>query len=140
MGEFGKVEGDGIGDIFSQLNQLLTPFDQGRRSKVEDFNPNENFTKSSIKFVHDLVYSTGPIKTGELLEIIKILFGSFRQDELKKHLGLLSAIKQIDKSDHGYVTSVYGKLFFDYFPDLHSLISAFRKMYLKSDPNRFKLC
>jgi len=140
MDKYGITEGDGIGDIYSKLSELLSPMTKKKRSKVGSFDPNSNFSQDSIKFVHDLVYFTSPIKTVELLEVIKILFGNFRQDQLKKHLSLLFALNQVNKSADGYFTSTQGKLFFDYLFNLDSLITAFRNMYLKSDPKRYTLC
>jgi len=134
----GKTYGDGIGDIFSALHKLLHKEPKRRRTRIDQYDPNNHFTKESLRFVHDLVYFCSPVALPELSRIVKVLFSKSKDKQLQKHLALLCAICHAKRTDAGVYSSVYNQPFFEYGTfDSSSMIAAFRNMYLRYDPKRF---
>jgi hypothetical protein len=133
----GKIHGDGIGDIFHKLHALIHKEPAKRRTRVKEFNPNQHFTKDSIRFIHDLIYFMGPIYQAELSRVIKILFHPEKEKQLLKHLGMLSATDQINHSRKNLYYSVFNKPFFEYESyDTHKLIASFKNLYFRYDKSR----
>lgn len=139
MEENGKEFGDAIGDVFTNLHSLLSKKPGGRRERIKEYNPNDFFSKDSLRFVHDLVYFSNPISISELSRVIKIIFKNCKDSQLKKHLALLCAIGQVRRTTSGYYISQFKKAFFEYEKiDVTDLIATFRLMYFKYDDSRLK--
>jgi len=137
----GKIFGDGIGETFSKLYQLIHKNPSTRRTRITEFNPKEYFTKDGLRFLHDLIYFSGPISLPELSRVIKVLFPSGREKNIYKHLGLLCATKQIQQSrnsKNNLYSSLYDKPFFEYSYDIHKLMVAFKTLYYRYDRTRLK--
>ncbi len=139
MASDGKVHGDAIGDVFSELHNLIHREPQARRTRVANFNPNKHFTKDSLRFIHDLIYFTCPITFTELSRVIKILFEASKEKQLQKYLGLLCATEQISRTSKGLYVSLCDRPFFEYSYDVDNLIASFKNMYFKHDDTRL-LC
>lgn len=138
MNHDGREYGDGIGEIFENLYTLLYRKPTIRRTKISDYDPNHFFTKDSLRFIHDLVYFSNPISFPELSRLIKLLFGKSKDSNLRKHLGLLCAIEQTERSERGLYKSMYNRPFFEYETyDVNNIVVAFRNLYLRNDHNRF---
>lgn len=133
----GKVRGDGIGDVFKKLHSLIHKKPKKRRTRVQKYDPNENFSKDSLRFVHDLIYLSSPVSLPELSRIIKVIFLSSKEKHLQKHLGLLCATEQVERSDTGLYRSLYNQPFFEYeLNDVTNLIASFKNMYFRYDRAR----
>ena len=69
---------DSIGDIYGSLYEIL----KKKRRRGSNFtpitfgecNPGINFDKKSVMMVHDLIYFSGPIKYGELIQVLLLIF------------------------------------------------------------------
>jgi hypothetical protein len=137
----GKWRGDGIGDVFKNIYDIIHKEPKKRRTRIQDFNPNKNFTKESLRFIHDLIYFSNPISISELSRVIKILFSVSNEKNLQKHLGLLCATEQVDrqvnKYDIGLYSSMYNETFFEYgLHDTYNIIASFKNMYFRHDRHR----
>lgn len=137
MGDNGKIYGDGIGDVFSKIYNLIHKEPKKRRSRVCNYNPNENFTKESLRFVHDLIYFSNPISLSEFSRILKTIFSHSNENNLQKHLALLCATGQVDRAESGLYSSTYNEPFFEYGQhDINDLIASFKNMYFRHDKRR----
>lgn len=133
----GKIRGDGIGDVFKKLHGLIHKKPQKRRTRVQQYDPNENFSKDSLRFVHDLIYLSSPVSLPELSRIIKVIFASSKEKQLQKHLGLLCATEQVVRTNDGLYRSLYKQPFFEYeLNDVTNLIASFKNMYFRYDRQR----
>ena len=133
----GKVRGDGIGEIFKSLYDLIHKEPTKKRTRVQRYDPNENFSKDSLWFVHDLIYLASPVSLAELSRIIKVIFFVSKEKQLQKHLGLLCATQQIERSSKGLYRSLYDQPFFEYeLNDITKIIAAFKNMYFRYDRQR----
>lgn len=133
----GKNRGDGIGEVFNKLHGLIHKKPQKRRTRVQQYDPNENFSKDSLRFVHDLIYISSPVSLPELSRIIKVVFSSSKERQLQKHLGLLCATEQIERTSKGLYLSLYNQPFFEYeLNDITNLIASFKNMYFRYDRQR----
>jgi hypothetical protein len=134
----GKIYGDGIGDVFRKLHILLHKKPKTRRTRVNQYDPNKYFTKESLRFMHDLVYFSSPVSFPELSRLVKLLFDKAKDKQLLKHLGLLCAIEQTQRTEKNLYKSIYNKPYFQYDTyDIYSMIAGFRNLYLRNDPSRF---
>ncbi len=140
MDKHGKLEGDAIGDVFYHLQKLIHKTPRTRRTRVKRCDPNLEFSKNSLRLVHDLVFFTGPISMRDFKKVVKLLFAKCKENEIKKHLGLLSATDQIVKTaENGYYISTFNKPFFEYDGyDVYDLLASFKNLYFKYDPDRMK--
>ena len=129
---------DSIGDTFAPLYSLLKDPLKGRASKVDfsECDPANNFCKRSIMMLHDLVYVCGPITSGELVEVLKILFQHKKNFLVKEHLALLVAIGSLNQIGSNLFRSALGRTYFDYRFDLPSVMSIFRNLQQKYFRNR----
>lgn len=133
----GKLTGDGIGDVFHKLHALIHKEPAKKRSRAQKYDPNENLSKDSLRFVHDLIYLSGPVSFPELSRIIKVIFSSSKEKQIHKHLGLLCATEQVQRSDLGLYYSLYNKPFFEYdHHDINNVIASFKNMYFRYDRGR----
>lgn len=140
--EFIDKRADGIGAVFSPLHEILSKNErvQSRTLKKEELNPALNFNKDTIRFVHDIILSCGPLNTSELIEITSRLFGidTHYKKKIQKHLGLLLSIKIIDcKNDLYY--SIHNEYYFKYTFDIDYIASMFKTFFLKNEPNRMMI-
>ena len=143
MEEDGKWRGDGIGDVYKNIYDIIHKEPLKRRTRIKDLNPNISFTKESSRFIHDLIYFSSPISNAELSRVIKILFEKSNDKNLQKHIGLLCATEQIErkvnKEGVGLYSSMYSEPFFEYgVHDIHNIISSFKNMYFRYDRHRIK--
>jgi len=137
MEEDGRYIGDGIGDIYSDLYELLKKEPKPKRNRVREFNPNKFFSKDSLRFIHDLVYLSGPLYFSELHEILIILFEKCTKRNLQKHIALLCAICEIERSDKGLYKSSQKSPYFEYDHfDINSMIASFKNMHYRYDNSR----
>ncbi len=133
----GKERGDGIGAIYKKIYELIHKIPRHRRERAKDFNPNENLTKDSFRFVHDLVYLTGPIFFSEISRVVKVIFSSSQEKQLQKHMGLLCATNQIKRSENGLYSSSNKKPFFEYqLFDFTDTLASFKNLYFRYDAER----
>jgi hypothetical protein len=133
----GKIRGDGIGDVFKKLHGLIHKKPQTRRTRVQQYDPNKHFSKDSLRFVHDLIYFSSPVKLPELSRIIKVIFSTSKERQLQKHLGLLCATEQVERTREGLYQSLYRQPFFEYEPhDINNIIASFKNMYFRYDRQR----
>ncbi len=139
MDKDGKENGDSIGDVFLNLHNLIQKKPKYRRKRVDECNPNNVFSKDSLRFIHDLVYFTNPISSVELSRIIKILFSKSHEPKLQKHLALLCATEQIRITKDKLYYSLFNRSYFEYDTyDIYNLIAAFRNLYFRYDSARIK--
>lgn len=136
MTKDGKFDGDGIGEIFSDLYKVLHKEPKQKRKRIKNLNPNNAISKDTLKFVHDLIFFAAPIKSSEFFLIIRLLFGKCEERKLHKHLALLYAVQQI-ASTNGFYKSMNKDPFLEYSFDYFSLMASFKNLYLKRDNKRF---
>lgn len=137
MEENGKINGDAIGDIFKELYDIIHKKPKTRRTRVEKHNPNENFTKESLRFIHDLIYFSSPVSVPELSRILKIIFYTSNETMLKKHIAILYATKQIKRTKTNLYMCIQNKAFFEYEKyDINKVIAAFKNMYFRYATHR----
>ena len=129
---------DSIGDTFAPLYSLLKNPLKGRASKVDisECDPADNFCKTSVMMLHDLVYVCGPITSGELVEVLKILFHHKKNFRVEEHLALLVAIGSLSQIGPNLFRSALGRTYFSYRFDLPNVMSIFRNLQQKYFPNR----
>ncbi len=140
MASTGINKVDGIGATFSPLaKELLGKTSAGSSRQI--ITPTQLKTnKVSLYFVHDLVLMAGPISLGELVELLKFLFGDRSYDPLKQLLGVLRAADFLVSnyiSDTWIYTSTNPKPFLRYKCDVASLMASFRAFHLRTNPQRF---
>jgi len=137
MSDDGVQRLDSIGDIYSQLHNLLKDPIKGRSTAIDldTCNPAINFNKQSAMFVHDLIYFTGPIKHKELVEVVKQIFGD-SNFKLKEHMAILGAFGSVSRNNDGLYKSLNGEPYYVYKYDVNKLIATFRNHLLKSYPKR----
>lgn len=143
MREDGVHKVDSIGDVYAPLYEILSRQHQKRSSPIspinlDDCNPGIHFNKKSAMMVHDLIYFSGPILHAELVEVLKIIFGSQSFNKVKEHEALLVAINSLERSKkkHWYKSKLR-KPYYHYKFDTNSLISVYRNYMLKFYPERF---
>lgn len=137
MDPHGKTHGDGIGEVYAKLHKILHKEPRQRRNRVKQCDPNQFFTKDSLRFVHDLVFFTSPIYSEELSAIVEILFGRVWHKKLQQHLALLCAIEEITLIGKNLYRSRYDVPYFEYWPfDVHDILACFKNMYFRQDKER----
>lgn len=149
MSEDGKHSTDAIGDTFKLLHDILKRRDSSQSAaSYIDFilcDPKEHFDKNSIRFIHDLVYLTGPIRRAELIDILLMLFGKGDYKRVTHHLGMLVALGLICTMENNifyeknklYKSKLH-KTYFSYDFDINNIISTFKNIYFRYSPNRFR--
>lgn len=131
---------DSIGEVYGDLYNLLDHRPESKRVRLskKQVTP-ATITKDSLRFIHDLICFTEPVKYVELIEMLKILFGESDYSIAKKHLALLRAmrsIEQVTDGDHFYRTCTH-TLYFEYDRmDATAVAAAFKTLYLKNAPKR----
>lgn len=137
MNDDGVFRLDSIGDVYTQLYNLLKDPIKGRSTAIDldSCNPALNFNKQSAMFIHDLIYFTGPITHKELVEVAKQIFGD-SDFKLKEHVAILGAFGSVIRNDDGLYKSLNRKPYYVYKFDVNKLISTFRNHLLKSFPER----
>lgn len=137
MSQDGRERGDAIGHTFSELYNILNKEPATRRRRVEEFDPTHVFTKNSLRFMHDLIYFSGPILSSELKFILDELFGNKGGKQLNNHLGLLVATAQIATKNERYYISTSHRPYFQYGKlDQFDVMAAFRTAHLRYDSQR----
>lgn len=139
MDNNGRIDGDSIGSTFAHLNRILYRKPRTRRSRVEPLNPTTYFTKTTVRFLHDLIYFSGPIGFKEIDIMLKVLFGNSNHSKLRNHLGILKALNQVEVKKIGNENlyfSLIGRQYYEYKADLGVLISAFKNTYFKHSIER----
>lgn len=143
MGENGVFELDTIGDTFEQLYEILNKPIKARAEAVslDTCCPEKDITKTSVMFIHDLVYFLGPISNKELIEVLKQIFGDNKNFNAKECLGMLGAFDSVSRiSEGGLYKSKLGKPFLEYRFDINDIISTFRNYLLKYYSERLNAC
>lgn len=142
MKENGIEVKDAIGDIFSELYELLKePLKQKPVSlKKSDCNPAVCFTKNAVMLIHDLIYFTGPITRKEFTYVLQCIFSKQDFKLLNQNLGMLTAIGAIEWIQGIYkVDLIRSKLktsFLRYDFDVNKVIATFRNYNQKNNPTR----
>ncbi len=86
--------------------------------------------------MHDLVYFSGPILHKELVEVLKLVFGT-RAFKVQEHMAILEALKSLTRNDDDKLyRSILRKPYFKYKFDTHKLISIYRNYMSKCNPER----
>jgi len=136
----GLMNLDGIGFSFAPLYEILKePLTQKQESLSSDsVNPSKSFDRDSVRFIHDLIFMTGPILHTEIIEVLKFLFGKNEYKPVLQHLGMLGAFDAIKRDEK---TKLYqSKLeepFLRYKFDMEEVSSAFRNYILRHRPQRY---
>jgi hypothetical protein len=129
---------DAIGDTFHKIYELFKePIKStGKAASLESLNPAENFDKKSAMFIHDLIYLSGPISHGEIIEILIQIFGNHSYNNVVHLLAILSSFESIERNESGLYRSKINKTYYDFRFDTAKYISTFRNYALKSYPAR----
>lgn len=129
---------DAIGDTFHSIYQIFKePIKVTNKSiDLESLNPAKNFDKKSAMFLHDLIYLSGPIFHKELIEILKIIFGVDKFNNVTHLLAILSSFESIERNGIGLYKSRKEQTFYEFKFDTFKYISVFRNYILKNYPER----
>jgi len=134
---------DSIGDTFFNLEETLKSISPVHPEIItlDICNPNKSFEKDTVRFIHDLIFFTGPIMYRELIKIMEILYGDNDYSRLRECLGLLTALNLIslkEPSDRKgcYYFSKVSKTLLDYRFDTNIIIASFRNAYQRYDLSR----
>lgn len=124
---------DAIGSTFYNLHKVLKEQlpEKPAVLKSDDVNPSKVFNKISLRFIHDLIYITGPVTRVEIIEILKSLFGKNDYKKITEHIALLSAFEAVYDIGGNIYKSRLTRMYFDYKFDVNSVIAAFRNYMLK---------
>jgi hypothetical protein len=141
MSSYGIKTLDGIGATFPEIEQAIahksphgTPVSYAELSEL-------GMKKACLYFIHDIVLFAGPISHGEIVKILKTIFGEKSFDSLKNLLGVLRegqlvSVTQIDEKTRVYKASSTD-FFLKYHVDVYALMTAFRVHHLRVHPERF---
>jgi len=133
---------DGIGSAFPEILRAVDhksrvggPVEYALLSSLE-------IDKSCLYFIHDLVLLAGPVSHGEIILILKRIFGDKEFDTLKSLLGVLRESKLVTILEMKDGARIYSAstpdLFLQYRADVNALMAAFRTYHLKANSDRFK--
>lgn len=143
MSQDGIYKTDAIGDVFTELHQILTENQTSSKYKKHYItenccNPAQKPNKFTAMFIHDLIFMTGPILYKEIVEVLKIVFGTQNFNNVKKILAILTSFNAIkrDEDFHLY-RSIKESTYYNYDFDMSDFISAFRNNTFKYHPERF---
>jgi len=138
MSDDGVENRDAIGDTFHQVHELFKdPIkSNGKAVKLESLNPAKKFDKTSAMFIHDLIYLSGPILHRELIELLKLIFGSDNYNKAAHLLAILSSFESIERNENGLYRSKLKETYYDFRFDTSKYISTFRNYTLKGYPER----
>jgi hypothetical protein len=139
MNEDGTIKLDSIGSTFRHLYKLLKlPLTQKPIPlKSDEINPAKSFNKDSLRFVHDLIYITGPINRREIIELLKFIFNKkYDFKKVTEHIAMLSAFDAISTLEGNIYKSSLKSLYLDYKFDINYVTSTFRNYYMKYMPER----
>ena len=142
MSPTGHISLDGVGAVFSDLKDALKPKATKRNIAVEGEITDLKIDKLSLYFVHDLVLFAGPLSHKELIEVLKITFGSKPYNPLSPLLSFLRAaglIASFNVAGTWVFRAVSNIPFLNYGISTSPLMSAFRSFHLKNSPERFGL-
>lgn len=128
---------DGIGEVCTALYEILgsPKREDTKKLTLTDCDPSQKFDKISAMFTHDLVYFACRASHGELIEIVKGIFGE-SNFKLREHLAVLSAFGSVARDGEGYYRSKLGKPYLRYPKEVSMLMSLFRNYLLRSFPGR----
>ena len=137
MNEDGRYHGDGIGYVYNDLFNLLFKKPKIKRSRVEECDPSKYFTKDSLRFIHDLIYFSGPIYSSELAILVENLFGKVSRSRLNNHIAMLCAINEISQTSKKAYKSNVNKHYFEYDQfDVFGILASFKCLYMRYDYER----
>ncbi len=138
MNPDGVHKRDAIGDTFHSIYEIFKdPIKVSNKAvDLDSLNPAKNFDKRSAMFLHDLIYLSGPILHKELIEILKIIFGSESFNKVAHLLAILSSFESIERNSSGLYKSKHNKTFYEFKFDTFKYISTFRNCTLKNYPER----
>lgn len=132
---------DGIGTIFKELKDSIQTKSQSRRQRISGDISVLEAKKTSLFFVHDLVYFAGPISHEELISFLIVAFGKKSYDMLKRLLGVLRSanlIRSFDVSGTWIYESIVGSPFLEYNTNFYPLMATIRSFHFRTQPERFK--
>lgn len=137
-----KSAPDSIGQIFSALKKVLQsiPVEKPGTISFDICDPKKSFEKDTMRFIHDLIFFSEPIRRAEIIEILEALFGPGEYKRITSLLGLLKAISLVEMKGpekHQYYVSKEGKELLDYRFNLDFIISSFRNYHQKQTQERF---
>ena len=136
----GIHEKDAIGDIYPNLYKLLSSSSEQLKkttNNIDSFDPSMHFDKTSVLFIHDLIYITGPITYKELIEEIKLIFGSKKKYNNVLHIiAVLKAFGSISKDEYGTYRSTFKSFYLTYRFDINKIIATFRNHTMKYHAGR----
>lgn len=129
---------DAIGSTFYGLHKILKEQLPEKPAILhsDDVNPSKVFNKVSLRFIHDLIYVTGPITRVEVIEILKSLFGKNDYKKITEHIALLSAFDAVYDIGGNVYKSRLTKMYFEYKFDINAVIASFRNYTLKFKSER----
>jgi hypothetical protein len=130
---------DSIGAIYNDLYNLLNKTNTRHPVflTIDNCNPAKTFNKDSVRFIHDLIYFTGPIYRKELIQVLIKIFGKeYDFKQLTHHIAMLSAFDAINITDKGLYVSKIESTYLKYHFDINLVIASFRNFYLKYIPER----
>lgn len=131
---------DGIGATFNDLRTFIGQKPQSRARRLPGDISQLDANKSSLYFVHDLVFFAGPISHEELVELLKVAYGNKSYDMLKRLLGVLKAaglIHSFDASGTWVYESTIGSPFMRYGINTNPMMALIRRNHLENHPSRF---
>ncbi|MGE0482499.1 MAG: retron St85 family effector protein [Gammaproteobacteria bacterium] len=134
----GVTKLDAIGSVYAPLFELLKEPVITRRTPIapDACNPAKTFDKISAMFLHDVLYMIGPAFHREMIEVMRLIFGDDRYDQVREHFAILSAIDSVSRREDGlYRTSLSGP-YLRYGFDINKVIAAFRISALRNYPER----
>ena len=138
MSDNGVFQKDAIGNTFYQIYELFKEPIHSRKKPInlESLHPGANFNKYSAMFLHDIVYMTGPVLHGEIIEIIMRIFGKYKFNRVSHLLAILCAFMSLERNSDGLYRSTKNDFYYQYMFDLGPIMSAFRNISQKKYPDR----
>jgi hypothetical protein len=138
----GRTSVDGIGAIFSDLQNALFPRSPSGSVRLKEDLSLLSATKSSLYFIHDLILFTGPVTHDELILMLKLMFGPDRSyDRVKRLVGILTSaqmVEAVEAVDTGrFYKTNSTQPYLRYSANISALTAAFRVHRLKNSPTRF---
>ncbi len=138
MSDDGIFKRDAIGQIYNQIYELFKNPIKSKDSTIDldSCDPSKKFDKNVAMMVHDIIYITGPVLYKELIEVLKIVFGNSKFNNVKPILAILSSFNSVERNQNGLYRSKRNSTYYDYRFDLDNVISMFRNYMLKKYSER----
>lgn len=132
---------DGIGAVFSELSDALSPSRKTRAKRAKGDPSDLKADRRSLYFIHDLIHFAEPITYAEIIDTLKSGFGDKDYGILQRLLGILKAsgfITSTGEKRERIFRSAIGSSLMRHSLDTKPLIAAFRGFHLRNNPGRFR--